>query len=118
MSQMRCPAASGQMNAGLIASEIGAAIRSITSVESKLEAVYGFGSCFRGEPFNDIDLLAVANAANAHTLETYYELSSLLNLRFALWICPFDLTLLTSDEFKSRPLRNMGELYCLWRGVA
>jgi predicted nucleotidyltransferase len=112
---MKCRVGYGQMNAGLIASEIRTAILSITSVDSKFEVVFGFGSFFRGEAFNDIDLLAVASFANRDTLHAYYELLDVLN-SISLQR-PIHLTVLTGDEFKSKPLRDMDQLQCLWRSA-
>ena len=103
------------MSTGLIASEIRTAILRITSAEKELEAVFGFGSCFRGERFNDIDVLAVACAENTETLYTYYRLSQALAPVADRFGRPMHLTVITSDEFRSRPLRNMSELQLLWR---
>src|SRR5947209_3707136 len=103
------------MSTGRISSAIRMAILSITSVDTELEAVYGFGSSFRGELFNDIDLLAVAAPSNTETLVTYYKVAEALQGVAAEFGCPCHLTMLTLAEYASRPLRNMDELRCLWR---
>lgn len=103
------------MNTGPIANEIRTAIRSITSIERHLDAVFGFGSCFRGGPFRDIDVLAVTSQENAETLRTYYLVADALSSVSVRAGCPVHLTMLTPDEFTARPLRDMNELQPLWR---
>jgi predicted nucleotidyltransferase len=90
-------------------------IRSITSIERHLEAVFGFGSFFRGEPFRDIDILAVTSGQNTDTLLTYYLLSDALEPIAVRAGHPVHLTMFTPDEFSARPLRDMHELKPLWR---
>lgn len=90
------------------------AVQSIISVEKELEALYGFGSFFRGESFNDIDLLAVASLGNSNTLLTFYKVSSALEPIGVKAQAPVHVTLLTFSEYLSRPLRNMNELKLLW----
>ena len=102
------------MTIGRTVSEIRTAIQTITSAESKLEGVFGFGSFFRGELFNDVDLLAVAAKGRADTLATYYELVAAIEPVIVRLGCPLHLTLLTSDEFATRPLRHMAELQQVW----
>lgn len=92
------------------------AIPSITSVESKLKAVYGFGSAFRGESFNDIDILAVVSDDSLRRLDTFYELRAALEFALAENENPIHLIMLTNAEFSSRPLRAMSELVTLWHG--
>lgn len=102
------------MSTGHIANEIRTAIRSITSVEGQLDAVFGFGSFFRGEPFRDIDVLAVTSHANSELLPTYYLLMAALEPIAARAGCPVHLAMFTPNEFGSRPLRDMHELQLLW----
>jgi predicted nucleotidyltransferase len=94
------------------------AIQTITSVENRLEAVFGFGSFFRGELFNDLDLLAVAAKNATDNLETYYKLVTAIEPVAAKLGCSLDLTLLTSDEFATRPLMHMDELRRVWAAEA
>ncbi len=103
------------MSTGHIASEIGTAIRSITSIEGHLDAVFGFGSFFRGEPFRDIDVLAVTSHGNTEMLRTYYLVSDALDSISVRAGCPVHLTVFTPDEFSARPLRDMDELQPLWK---
>jgi predicted nucleotidyltransferase len=90
------------------------AIRSITFVEKHLDAVFGFGSFFRGEPFRDIDVLAVTSLENTETLRTYYLILEALASVSVRAGCPVHLTVFTPGEFSARPLRDMDELQLLW----
>lgn len=90
------------------------AIRSIASAESRLEAVYGFGSAFHDEPFRDIDILAVVKDGPTVALETYYALRTALENATRMYGAPIHLTMLTEIEFASRPLRCMNALTPLW----
>jgi len=90
------------------------AIQSITSAESRLEAVYGFGSAFRGEPFRDIDILAVIKVEQALALDAFYDLQTALEGATGIYGAPVHLTMLTEVEFSSRPLRCMNVLTPLW----
>jgi predicted nucleotidyltransferase len=103
------------MNTGLIASEIRTAVQSITSIEKHLDAVFGFGSFFRGELFRDIDVLAVTSQHNSETLRTFYLLSEALDPISVRCGCPVHLTMFTPAEFHAKPLRDMHELQTLWR---
>lgn len=76
--------------------------------------MYGFGSFFRGEPFNDVDILAVASVGNSEVLRTYYKVSTALRSIRSELTRPCHLTLMTHEEFASRPMRHMNELQCLW----
>ena len=90
------------------------AVQSITSVESRLKAVYGFGSAFRGEPFRDVDILAVVEAKPIVALDAFYDLRIALESVMRIYEAPVHLTMLTEAEFASRPLRCMNELTTLW----
>lgn len=76
--------------------------------------MYGFGSAFRGEPFHDIDILAVAKDGPAAALDTYYALRTALEITTGAYGAPIHLTMLTETEFASRPLRYMNALTLLW----
>lgn len=90
-------------------------VQSITSVESRLDAVYGFGSAFRDELFSDIDILAVAKDGPMLALDTFYALKVALHGVTKIYDAPVHLTILTEIEFASRPLRRMSELILLWK---
>lgn len=81
---------------------------------SGLEAVYGFGSAFRDEPFRDIDILAVVQDGSTATLDVYYALRTALEDVTRVHQAPIHLTMLTKVEFASRPLMCMNSLIPLW----
>lgn len=76
--------------------------------------MYGFGSAFRGEPFHDIDILAVIKDGPTAALDTYYALRSALWGALKTYEAPIHLTMLTDIEFAARPLRCMNTLTPLW----
>lgn len=117
-SPTRCREPFGTLSIGLITSAIKKEILSTTLVRNGLDAVYGFGSFFRGDAFNDIDLLAVASEASVNNLATYYDFRSSLARLSSDIGTPFHLTLLTVEEFLSRPLRDMSEIQLLWGAAA
>ena len=83
--------------------------RSLTGVP-QIDAVFGFGSFFRGEPFNDIDLALVFKEDCENTLATYELVLSRLKeaderLGVRLHVTPF-----TAKEFRERPLREHASL--------
>jgi predicted nucleotidyltransferase len=85
-------------------------IQSLPIRQLGVKAIYGFGSFFRGKPFNDIDLAIVLSDSTSRGLLSYYELKSetdRLAVRFGI---VFDLNVFTEDEFGQRPLRDMDEL--------
>ena len=114
MLRMKCPGGFGKMNTGHITNEIRTAIRSIISIEKHLDAVFGFGSFFRGEPFRDIDVLAVTSSGNTELLRTYYLIIATLSPIAAQLGRPIHLIMFTPDEFNSWPLRDMRQLQTLW----
>lgn len=79
----------------------------------KIKCVYGFGSFFRNEPFNDIDLLFVVSASDSQLAELHRTLCVLLiEIENVVGIC-IDFTVLTEKEFSSRPLRDHTKLVSL-----
>lgn len=114
MSRMKCLEDCGELSTGRIANEIRTAIRATIFIEEQLDAVFGFGSFFRGEPFREIDVLAVTSHANTELLPTYYLLMSALEPISARAGCPVHLVMFTPDEFGTKPLRDMHALQLLW----
>lgn len=79
--------------------------QSLTDIP-EIDAVFGFGSYFRGEPFNDIDLALVFKESCENALATYEIVLSRLKeaddrLGVRLHVTPF-----TANEFRERPLRE------------
>jgi predicted nucleotidyltransferase len=84
----------------------------IRSIITKWPDVYafGFGSFFRGEPFDDIDVLLVLQQGCQSRLNTYYELKTAFDNWGKDHGVHFDLIVLTEREFSERPLRDMDSL--------
>ena len=100
----------GRRTIGPIIDEIKKEIRSTITGWPDICAAYGFGSFFRSEPFNDIDVLLVVQPVGPSSLRTYYNLKTAfdgLSERFGI---QFDITVLTEREFSERPLRDMDSL--------
>ena len=81
-------------------------------------SAWGFGSFFRGEAYDDVDVLIVLRAPR----EGLTELTSLLTSAFLIaehdLKLKFELLFLTPEEFSSRPLRDMDQLAFLYQGAA
>lgn len=78
-----------------------------------VKAIYGFGSFFRGNCFNDVDLAIVLSPSSTRALVSYYRTKAEIDrLGYKLGVA-FDLSVFTEDEFALRPLRDMCELLLL-----
>lgn len=88
-------------------------IRSLPISPLGVKAIYGFGSFFRGEPFNDIDLAVVWSSSTSDRLASYYKLKTELDRLADQLGVVVDLSVFTEDEFGDRPLRDMRELVLL-----
>lgn len=85
-------------------------IQSIHSRESRLVSIYGFGSLFRGEVFNDCDLLLVVRNDCEDLGSLHKNLNEIFfDLGLALSII-FDITILTEREHDGKPLREHDSL--------
>jgi hypothetical protein len=84
-------------------------IRSITTVQHSVSAVFGIGSFFRGEVYKDIDLVLVL-ATSCDYLDSYYTLRSAFEALGHRIGVNFDLVFLTEEEFPSAPLRERGTM--------
>jgi predicted nucleotidyltransferase len=85
-------------------------IRSTTTRWPDVCAAFGFGSFFRSEPFDDIDVLIVLRQECQLRLVTYYELKTAFDNLGRNYGVRFDVTVLTEREFSERPLRDMDSL--------
>ncbi|MFJ3050768.1 nucleotidyltransferase domain-containing protein [Pseudomonas nitroreducens] len=79
-----------------------------------IDAVFGFGSFFRSEKYNDIDLAIIINCPREQQLEnlnkiidTSRSLSKEINI-------PIDITPFTRAEFAENPLREMSSLVTIY----
>lgn len=86
------------------------AIRLTFSALRSIEAVYGFGSFFRGEQYRDIDLVFVLAASCEEPLKVFECLRESCRDLSALFGVELDATVLTSSEFCERPFRDMETL--------
>lgn len=77
-----------------------------------LRSVYGFGSFFRNEPHQDVDILAIIDDGDQDALRIYYLLYHTLTPVFEGRT--LDLLVLTSTEFGTKPLKSMSELTLIW----
>ena len=113
MSPTKCLARYGRRNSGLTTERIGTEIQIIISSRRDIIAVFGFGSFFRSQVYNDIDLLVVAAPHCEKPLDAYYGFCArALELGIRLGVL-FDVTFLTSSEYNERPLREMDCLVAL-----
>ena len=90
-------------------------IQCIHTSEPHLLSVYGFGSFFRSEKYNDCDLLLVIDndcpclgQIHAELYERFFDLGKKLSV-------VFDLTILTEREHKRKPLREHNDLIIVSR---
>lgn len=77
-------------------------------------ALYGMGSFFRSDTFNDLDLVAVVDCSLSELVDQAERIhSAFRNLGAQLGV-PIDLTIFTPSEFLSAPLRDMSTLKKLY----
>ena len=100
------------MSFGNTIKQIKTEIQSITAKLHNIHGVYGFGSFFRSEHYNDVDILVVTSPDCKDTLSIFYLINKKLqrideNLEI-------DLTLLTYDEFIEKPLIEIDALTLIY----
>ena len=83
--------------------------QAITAEVHDIYGVYGFGSFFRGDQYNDIDILIVASSVCKDTLSLFYLLKERLEEIIDESI-NIDIILLTYSEFLTKPLLEMDSL--------
>src|SRR5579864_7490108 len=99
------------MTIGTTASEILTTLRKNLEVDrTSIEGVFGFGSCFRGEPFDDVDLVLVLRDDCADPLRTYYSVKSAIERLLHPLGVTVDLTVLTRREVGERLLLETDSL--------
>ena len=103
------------MNTGLTKSQIESEVLRAVAGESQIEAVFGFGSFFRGEAFTDVDLAIIFTEDCSDTLAVYEQLIPNLKLAQDSLGVRFDITPLTVSEFRQRPLRDQNRLVLLFQ---
>lgn len=85
-------------------------IRCIQREVPEVLDVYGFGSFFRGETFNDIDVLFVLRCEFGRILPASKRLRWMVVNLSAEFGQTFHSLVLTEREFEARPLRDMHEI--------
>ena len=87
----------------------------ITAEKRDVLAVFGFGSHFRGGPYNNVDILVVLKPDCGPLLPTYYDLKSEMERIGRCLGVTMDLTVLTWEEFADKPFRDMDSLVDIFR---
>jgi hypothetical protein len=87
-------------------------IRDILGTHARDSAfsIFGFGSFFRGEPFNDVDLLFVFFGSTEDIITATARVSAICGLVENYISVPVHFLLLTEREFDEQPLRDMDQL--------
>ncbi|WP_281841546.1 hypothetical protein [Sinisalibacter aestuarii] len=98
---------------GFILGKVKVEIRSILQKRPEIQEVYGFGSFFRNQSFNDIDLLFVLRGDNVSLLVASKEIRSLIFDTSRKLGITLDPLILTERELEESPLRDMHELRLL-----
>jgi hypothetical protein len=90
------------------------AIRQRASALKAIRALYGMGSFFRGDSFNDLDLVAVVDCSCDELVDHAKQIHSAFRDLGAQLGLLIDLTIFTPTEFSSAPLRDMSTLVKLY----
>lgn len=75
-----------------------------------VSAVYGMGSYFREEPFNDVDLVVVVAPTTCPLAALGSKIRAGLAPLTQIFDAPLDIIIFTEIEFANRPLRDMHTL--------
>jgi predicted nucleotidyltransferase len=102
------------MITGLTIEKIKKEIQVILFGKSEIHSIYGFGSFFRSEPFEDVDILVVLSATHDSLLDIYYSTGERFRDLEIKWSVPIHLTYLTVGEILEKPLRDMDSLIKLY----
>ena len=99
---------------GITIKKIETEIQHIFLNKMDVTGVYGFGSFFRKEPFNDIDILIVTSAKIEELISTYDFCDSKLSFLGRLMNYKFHMLMLTKEEYNSKPLLESDHLTILF----
>lgn len=105
------------MTTGLTTRKIRMEIRSILKSHAEIISAWGFGSFFRGERHNDIDVLVVVDCQMSDLLDYSSQLRAAMHKLQGDYQMEIDVLILTMKEFEERPLRDMDQLVSLYRGA-
>ena len=98
------------MNIGTIRKEIKTAIQLRLQGKSEIFGVFGFGSFFRCDCFNDVDVLVVVDNHCDYPLKVFYEVKNILDDIGLKYGVPVDITYLSYSEYSRKPLRESDNL--------
>jgi predicted nucleotidyltransferase len=100
----------GKISTGATIVKVKRAIQSLPINELEIEEIYGFGSFFKGELFNDIDLVVIVHSEVSRSINRYYKIKAALDRISREFNAPIHATFLTRGEFVDAPLRDKGQL--------
>ncbi|ARM34002.1 hypothetical protein B0B39_10900 [Legionella longbeachae] len=103
------------MSSGIIIKTVKTKFLNIFSQISSVKTIHGFGSFFRSDDSNDIDLLVVLDCSSDKLLLTYYDVTKLIINTFSNFNKKIDITCLTENEFIHHPLLENDGLICLYK---
>ena len=98
------------MNIGPMLRKIEIDIRTYVPMISTVQAVFGFGSFFRGGIYRDVDLVVLIDDIQARDRDYLRLLYSQFRSLAHIFDVPIDLVVLSTREFAQRPLRDMESL--------
>lgn len=98
------------MISGAMSERVRTAIAESLRRKPAVLSAWGFGSFFRGERHNDIDVLVVVAVPKERLLDTAREVrAALVEIEHTIGV-PIDPLVLTESEFEGQPLREMSDL--------
>lgn len=98
------------MNIGTIRKEMKTAIRLRLQGKPEIFGVFGFGSFFRCDSFNDVDVLVVVDDHCDYPLKVFYDVKNILDEIGLKYRIPIDITYLSYGEYSRKPLRESDNL--------
>ncbi|AWF80357.1 hypothetical protein BTJ40_05775 [Microbulbifer sp. A4B17] len=98
------------MNTGTIRKEIKTEIQLRLQGKSDIFGVFGFGSFFRSNNFNDIDILVVVDDRCDAPLKVFYDVKNTLDKIGLEYDIPIDITYLSYTEYLRKPLLESDNL--------
>lgn len=89
-------------------------IRSTVEEKPAIKSVLGFGSFFRGEPFQDIDLLFLTDCRENELVENIRYVRKRLQAELSFFKVEIDMLFLTTQEIARLPRRDELQLVELY----
>lgn len=98
------------MSIGITRKEMMKEIRLSLGDRPNLFGVFGFGSFFRSNKFNDIDVLVVVKDSCGQPLDEFYGVKFLLDKISKQFEISIDITFLSYTEYARKPLKESDTL--------